>query len=174
MMSEKEKWLEVNTFYCERLRCRLTPEQCEANRARPRLKEAGRWLESNRPPMPGPCEKCTEWRSLCKEVYQRRKEEAMGKVGVCKNCGEERHIKARGLCSKCYQKLKEEGKLPTVEKPGPKKALRVVVDFGVCPVLYERLKERADEEMQPLATQIVWELKKAFGLYNSEKVGGTV
>ena len=174
-----EEWLRVNTFICPHGLGRISPEQCAANRSRPRLGDGAWGLGENltgTPVMPGPCEKCTEWQALCKEVYQRRKEEAMAKVGICKHCGEQKNIKARGLCARCYEELKKKDKLPPVEKPGVEKGkvLRVVVDFALCPVLYERLKEKADEEMRPLATQLLWELKKAFLLNGKEKKGGTV
>ena len=114
-----------------------------------------------------------EWQALCKEVYQRRKEEAMG-FGICAECGQNKTIKARGLCSACYQKLQKEGKLPPKQKDSGLNQYRIVVDFSFCPVLFEKLKERAEAEMRPVNIQLLWELKKAFLLNGKEKKGGTV
>jgi len=178
-MTDRERWLQINTFYCSALRCRLTPEQCEANRARPRLYKGGGWLD-NRPPMPGPCEKCTAWKELCEQVYQKRKEvasmdetrEEEGKKKKnkryfvkCKLCGQMRPHHGRGLCAKCYSKLAMEGRLeefpPLRVKGVNEEGVRVVVDFSFCPVVLEKIKRMAEEELRPLPMQIVYLLKKA-------------
>jgi len=65
MEKEIREWMQDNTFYCERLRCHLTPEQCRANRER-----ETRWFKGL--PMPEACEKCTEYKELCKQVERRR------------------------------------------------------------------------------------------------------
>jgi len=174
-----EEWLQLNTFLCPHGLGRISPEQCEANRARPRLKEACNW-NVNLPPMPGPCEKCTEWKELCEQVYQKRKEvasmdetrEEEGKkkknkryLVKCKLCGQMRPHHGRGLCAKCYSKLAMEGRLeefpPLRVKGVNEEGVRVVVDFSFCPVVLEKIKRMAEEELRPLPMQIVYLLKKA-------------
>jgi len=34
-MNAQEAWLEANTFYCEHLKARITPEQCRINQSHP-------------------------------------------------------------------------------------------------------------------------------------------
>jgi transposase-like protein len=61
VVNDQEAWLEANTFYCERLKARITRKQCEHNRSLPGLNEAGARVNfehhsiKRRPPA---CDKC--------------------------------------------------------------------------------------------------------------------
>jgi len=165
---DKIRWLEANTFICPHGLGRISPKQCEANRKRPRLKEIGQWTNPNIFPMPGVCEDCTEWKVLCEEVYK-RKEKIMAeskKIVICAECGRRKTHKARGLCAACYERLKKRGQLPPIQrKQGPAVSkYRIWVDFSVSPETFEKLEQKAAEELRSLETQIVWEIKKSLGI----------
>ena len=155
MELEIEKWLEINTFICPHGLGRLSPEQCRANRERCSLDEA-RLL--GLPPKPWQCYKCTEWKELIEEVEKRRK--SMTKVGICKLCGKELVIKARGLCSSCYNKQYREGKLDNVTKSNMSR--RIVLDFSSYPELYDVILAKAEKELRTIRQQILWELRNIF------------
>jgi len=169
-MPDIEKWLKDNTFVCPHGLGRITPKQCEANRKRPRLKEIGRWTNPNIFPMPGVCENCTEWKVLCQEQeVDKRKEKRMAeskKIIICAECGRRKTHKARGLCAACYERLKKKNSLPpTQRKQGPAVSkYRIWVDFSVSPETFEKLEQKAAEELRSLETQIVWEIKKSLGI----------
>ena len=55
-MDEQERWLEANTFHCERLRARLTRTQCEINRGLPRIMEDARHTGHVKRPLA--CDRC--------------------------------------------------------------------------------------------------------------------
>lgn len=76
-------------------------------------------------------------------------EKKMANRGVCAKCGREMSIKARGLCGKCYQ---EEYGSKEVKSQG----IKVILDFGSYPELYEALQEKAREEFRDISHQILW------------------
>ena len=155
MESEIKKWLEINTFICPHGLGRLSPEQCRANRERCDLSEA---KLLGLPPKPWQCYKCTEWKELIEEVKKRRK--SMAKVDICKLCGKQLPIKARGLCSSCYNKQYREGKLDSVTKSNM--SLKIILDFSDYPNLYNAILTKAEKEMRNIRQQVLWELKNIF------------
>lgn len=173
----KIRWLEANTFTCPHGLGRISPRQCEANRKRPKLREIGQWTKSGVFPMPAACEKCTEWKVLCTEVYK-KKEKIMAeskKIVICAECGRRRTHKARGLCAACYERLKRKGSLPNTRRrkgPMPSK-YRIWVDFSGCPEIFEKLEQKAANELRSVETQIIWEMKKIVKNYllNRQKNG---
>lgn len=61
--AEQEAWLEANTFYCERLKARITRKQCEYNQRLPSFGEDLRPMKGwsgtySRQRKPIPCEHC--------------------------------------------------------------------------------------------------------------------
>ncbi len=90
---DAQAWLLAHTFYCSRLRARITPRQCGINRGRPDVPELTN--DGALPPgRPTPCRDCRDWE---------HKEETMGKdVGICACCGRQGRIEARGLDRLCY------------------------------------------------------------------------
>lgn len=96
MTQDAQAWLDANTFFCDRLRARITPAQCEANRSRPETAEV---TESG----PGPT-----LQPACKDCPraaepQPKENKAMSNThGTCGCCGREGNIQAKGLDSLCY------------------------------------------------------------------------
>lgn len=76
-----------------------------------------------------------------------KKEVNMAKKKICKKCGREMSIYAKGLCAKCYKD--EFGKLG-------KAGLKVVIDFSDHPKLYKELQDRAKKEFRDIQHQILW------------------
>lgn len=112
-IAAQERFLQANTFYCEKLKARITHRQCELNRQKPRISEARPeksvfGYTTNKPVdyMPFKCEGCPG----------PGKEEPMkaGKSGypegTCEKCGEHKRIMGRGLCGKCYMAMRTEQK----------------------------------------------------------------
>lgn len=56
------EWLDSNTFHCQRLRARITPAQCEANRNR--MPDKGSFLGDMVFYRPRGCEGCTDYLRL--------------------------------------------------------------------------------------------------------------
>lgn len=160
-----QRWLEINTFYCPHLSCTMSPRQCEANRKRPKLGEPVQSLV-RQPVMPRACETCTDWPKFFEEVErkkatyikQMKKEEKMSKAtkatetkptketkskkktkAICKGCGKERWIKARGLCSACYR-----------ARYG-----RVTITLQVPTSLFEILQQEAEYNFRSPADQVL-------------------
>ena len=93
----REEWLAQNTGWCERLRARVTPQQCTENRKR---------AKTDFEPLYLPCIKCsgiTPGQTM--EKSKSKKKEVKGKMTkiYCQKCGEQAENAARGLCIKCYQ-----------------------------------------------------------------------
>ena len=74
------------------------------------------------------------------------------KTGICKECGQEKKIKARGMCVSCYRKAlkmaRKRCQTPTV-----------VLTFEGHEALFEELKQLAQREFRPLDWQILQILK---------------
>ncbi|WP_319583934.1 hypothetical protein [uncultured Pseudodesulfovibrio sp.] len=99
--AEIQAWQERHTFECPHIRARITPEQCEANRAR-----VGGWSTTgNQPHKINQCERCTEYGALIKTVAERLPKEAktVAKRGNCECCGRGPYALGGGLCGKCSQ-----------------------------------------------------------------------
>ncbi|MEZ7195415.1 hypothetical protein [Pseudodesulfovibrio karagichevae] len=99
--AEIQEWQERHTFECPHIRARITPEQCEANRAR-----VGGWSTTgNQPHKINQCERCTEYGALIKTVAERLPKEvkAVAKRGNCECCGRGPYALSGGLCGKCSQ-----------------------------------------------------------------------
>jgi len=137
-LEEAEKWLEINTFECPF--GRVSPETCMKLRARPTLRE---WLKNgahgkNPELRPECCEKCTQYKKLWKEVYEKR--------------------------SKFYAKQKQKNKKEVTEmaekKSQRKKGPKVQVNFSKYTDIYEMLKRQAEEECREVYQQIIWCIKQ--------------
>ncbi len=76
-------WQEINTFDCPHGLGRISPEQCKANRQRP--KNTG-GFESSAPLQPAACSKCTQFQEMCNQVYIKRQADnkPTRKCRVCK------------------------------------------------------------------------------------------
>jgi len=123
---DTQAWLDANTFQCERLRARITPAQCEANRSRP---EGAVWVDDNGP---GPtlhpaCKDCPR----AAEPPQPKEKTVAKEKGLCACCGLEGAIIAKGLESRCY-KMSLRGDI----KPRPDGGWDVVSDEAL-----ERINE---------------------------------
>jgi hypothetical protein len=68
LTTSRDEWLAENTFYCERLRARLTPEQCRRNRERPEID-----FNEDRPMRPRECNGCPGQPKMEKKVMPRMK-----------------------------------------------------------------------------------------------------
>ena len=94
-----EKWLEKNTGWCERIRARITPGQCDQNKKRARMGYEPLYL---------PCLRCpgiTPGKTM--EVNK-----GGGKMEIyCQACGIKAKNAGRGLCSRCYQAMWLEDKV---------------------------------------------------------------
>lgn len=176
-----EKWKEINTFYCEKLKIYLSPEQCKANRERP---DASGWEAKfiiRRPPA---CKTCTDWQHLCEKVYKQRQEHTMAdKTIKCLECGKETENFGRGLCRACYLRLRKEGRLPPKETRKKQEAImqqdsfdekkyRITVDFGRIPEVFDFISKKASQEFRTVEMQVLWELKQ-LATAEDIKIGGT-
>ena len=92
----QERFLQANTFYCEKLKARITHRQCELNRQKPRISEAvpdkrpfGFTTNKTHDYMPFACEGC-----------QGPKEEKAMPICSVEGCGKK--ATGRGLCSTHY------------------------------------------------------------------------
>lgn len=106
--AEIQAWQERHTFECPHIRARITPEQCEANRAR-----VGGWSTTgNQPHKINQCERCTEYGALIKTVAERLPKEAktVAKRGNCECCGWGPYSLTGGLCGEC-SKYRRAGEL---------------------------------------------------------------
>lgn len=106
--TEIQAWQERHTFECPHIRARITPEQCEANRAR-----VGGWSTTgNQPHKINQCERCTEYDALIKTVAERLPKEvkAVAERGNCECCGRGPYALAGGLCGEC-SKYRRAGEL---------------------------------------------------------------
>ena len=163
-----EKWKEINTFYCEKLRIHLSPEQCQANRERP---DTSGWEDGSIIRKPPACKTCTDWIRFCEEVYKKRREYKMAekKLIKCKECGKEAENFGRGLCRACYLRLRKEGRLSELNTS---KDLKIVLDFTLLPELFDLIAKRAKEELRTVEMQALWELKQLVSVEDI-KIGGT-
>lgn len=97
-----ETWLKCNTGWCERLKARVTPQQCAENRKR---------AKTGFEPLYQPCVKCsgiTPGQTKPKTKKKGRKGK-MTKI-YCQKCGEPAENAVRGLCGNCYQYLWSRGR----------------------------------------------------------------
>ncbi len=130
MTDAQSQWAEVNLFHCARLKADLSPEACEANRAKPIIGKGRTKEEYDSVPRgrkgqyrPISCEKCTDWDRLCSEVYVKRIQAGIKKdrpvpaapgapEWTCACCGEQcGKPAARGLGWGCYATLRDKGGL---------------------------------------------------------------
>lgn len=135
-----EEWQKANTFLCPHGLGRISPETCKALRNRP---DSCSWTVGSCLPRPKQCEKCREYKALCKVVEIKRKNSKesvykMKKKIICPECKEEGFLHGRGLCSKCYFRLKKEGnldkypplqtKILTYKKTGKENSAKETID----------------------------------------------
>lgn len=88
--SDMERWKEENTFYCIALNATLSPERCQDNRNKrslgrnsdPRSINGGAKLIHSNGYRPLACERCSDWKFLCEEVYARRKGREVMDMGL--------------------------------------------------------------------------------------------
>jgi len=80
--NELEDWLRINTFECPHGMGRLSPEQCKANRRRPKSTAT-----ESAALQPSACSKCTQYDELCGQVYSKREQgnRPTRKCRICKN-----------------------------------------------------------------------------------------
>jgi len=92
---QAEQWLQANTFQCAL--GRVSPQQCEALRKRPRFGEVA---HLPRLPlfMPRECENCTEWQE--KIAGLKGKNRKPSKICSVEGCNEA--AKVKGMCRKHY------------------------------------------------------------------------
>lgn len=129
-----EQWLKQNTFQCAL--GRVSPEQCEALRERPRFSET---LGMRRmvPVMPRECENCTEWQEKIASFKSQKKKA----LGICKVDGCNEPAKVKGMCKRhyaqyYYHKNKEIGR--KIREMNEKRKLSVCQDCGKEFVPYVR------------------------------------
>ena len=118
-----EQFKAINTFQCLRLKAdAITPEACTANRKKLPL---NRGIPGTHPnPMPFACEECIDWKRLCKQVYEKRRQAGIKgprprtsatpaiSGWVCAHCKTAcSKPSARGLGYNCYMSLKRYGGL---------------------------------------------------------------
>lgn len=107
--AEIEKWQQKNTFYCQRLHARITPEQCDENRNQGK----GSWGASG-----GfkraciTCQECADYKALKATVTgqtttKKKGKKKVAKRGNCACCGRGPYaLQPKRLCAKCYKALK--------------------------------------------------------------------
>lgn len=115
MPIDHEAWLAANTFYCPRLKARLTRAACDANQRLPIMREkigpTSPSAPSKRLYQPFACEGC-QGPDAAGNVAAREEAEMRPKVKrTCLHCKRERPIVGRGLCGTCYPALKKAGTL---------------------------------------------------------------
>jgi hypothetical protein len=131
-----EQFKAVNTFQCSKLKAdAITPEACVANRRKLPFNKGIPGIRPN--PMPFACEECADWKSLCSEVYAKRRragikaphprpsETPAVAEWVCAHCKTQcsPHPAVRGLGWKCYYSMRKHGGLenyPSKTKYPPK------------------------------------------------------
>jgi len=80
--NELENWLRINTFECPHGLGRISPEQCKANRNRPKST-----VTESAALQPSACSGCTQHEELCKQIYDKRKKDnrPTRKCRICKS-----------------------------------------------------------------------------------------
>ncbi len=129
--TDTETWLERNTGWCERLRARVTPQQCKENMKR------GKW-HGEMEPLYLPCVKCpgiTPGQIMEKSTKKEPKN--MGKLIYCQLCKGQRKNFCRGLCQSCYNWALKRG----LEENYNKKDAKIVPDDEIEHKNNERKQE---------------------------------
>ena len=98
-MTDQEKWLEENTFYCPHIKARITPDQCDLNRSRTSSKSS--FLGDMVFARPHACDDCSDYVELRKDVRKTREENNMANRGVCEACKRDNVSLTGGLCGRC-------------------------------------------------------------------------
>ena len=68
---DPETWMSLNTFYCDALHARITPQQCEANRYQANEKKKFSSYEKKGPVQ---CTKCEQWQEKIEALNTLRQE----------------------------------------------------------------------------------------------------
>jgi|GEM_PF-1701245 len=124
---QADQWLEANTFQCAL--GRVSPQQCEALRKRPRFDETLN-LSVSVPVMPRECENCTEWQAKIASLQGTKPSKPLG---VCKVDGCNEAAKVKGMCKRhyaqwYYNKNKEIGR--KIREMNEKKEVSICQDCG--------------------------------------------
>lgn len=99
---EIKDWMDRQTFYCPHLTARMTPAQCEANRARKPSKMA--FLGDMVFVRPKQCEACNDYKQLTATIGQKQEDTTMAKRGNCVVCGRGPYaLTGKGLCAACQK-----------------------------------------------------------------------